>query len=69
MLGSFLGYSLPDTGGPYLIVMAIGFFLGWWGKGMNSKWVVIIGIVTVIVAALLFQISVTHTAPDLPSDF
>ena len=40
-----LAIALPDSLGPYAVLLAIGFLVGWYGTGAKSNWIVAFGIV------------------------
>ena len=48
---------LPESIGPYLALMGLGFFVAIWGHGMKSKWVVAVGLIMVFLATLVFPLA------------
>lgn len=57
---------LPDSIGPYLALMGVGFFVAAWGHGMKSKWVIAIGLIMVFLATLLFPIALQILEEEPP---
>ena len=39
-----LAIALPDSLGPYAVLLAIGFIVGWYGHGARSNWIIAFGI-------------------------
>jgi len=56
---------LPNTTGPYLVLLGIGFAVGAYGHLAKSRWVVIFGILIILAAVVSFQIAV-KTLPSPP---
>jgi len=52
--------ALPDSLGPYAVLLAIGFLVGWWGQGAKSNWVIAFGIVLILASIGLLQLAI-HT--------
>lgn len=48
---------LPDSIGPYLALMAIGFVLGAAGHLARARWLVAVGVIMIFLATLLFPIA------------
>ena len=48
---------LPDSVGPYVALMAIGFVVGAFGHLTRSRWLVAFGIGLIFVAVLLFPVA------------
>ena len=59
---------LPDTIGPYLTLMLVGFFVGVFGHILRNRLVVAIGIMLVFIATLLLPLAViaTEEEPETP---
>jgi hypothetical protein len=49
--------ALPDTIGPYLALMAVGFVLGAAGHLARARWLVAVGVIMIFLATLLFPIA------------
>jgi hypothetical protein len=56
---------LPDTTGPYLVLLGIGFLLGAYGQLAKLRWLVVFGILLILAATVLFQIAL-QTLPSPP---
>jgi len=56
---------LPDTTGPYLILLGIGFLVGGYGHLAKMRWLVIFGILIILASVVSFQIAV-RTLPSPP---
>jgi dipeptide/tripeptide permease len=52
--------ALPDSLGPYAVLLAIGFLVGWWGHGAKNNWIIAFGIVLILAAIGLLQLAI-HT--------
>jgi hypothetical protein len=48
---------LPDSIGPYLALMALGFVLGAAGHVARARWLVAVGVIMIFLATLLFPIA------------
>jgi hypothetical protein len=59
---------LPQTTGPYVALMIVGFVVGVFGHLSRSKWLVTIGIVIIFLAALAFPLilNLQSNKPDAP---
>jgi hypothetical protein len=55
---------LPDTIGPYLSLMVIGFLVGIAGHLARSRWMVAIGIGMVFLATALFPLIINATQEE-----
>ena len=56
---------LPDTTGPYLALLIVGFVVGGYGHLAKMRWLVIFGILLVLAATVMFQIAL-QTLPNPP---
>jgi hypothetical protein len=56
---------LPDTTGPYLVLLGIGFAVGGYGHLAKLRWLVIVGILLILAATVLFQVAL-RTLPNPP---
>lgn len=56
---------LPDTTGPYLVLLGIGFLVGAYGHLAKLRWLVIFGILIILAAVISFQVAV-RTLPAPP---
>jgi hypothetical protein len=56
---------LPDTTGPYLILLGIGFLVGAYGHLAKLRWLIIFGILIILAAVVSFQVAV-KTLPSPP---
>jgi hypothetical protein len=61
--------SLPDTLGPYAVLLAIGFGIGWYGHGLRSNWVIAFGIAVILAAIGLLQLAVATHDGRAPTGF
>jgi hypothetical protein len=52
--------ALPDSLGPYAVLLALGFLVGWYGNGVKNNWVIAFGIVLILAAIGLLQLAI-HT--------
>ena len=48
-----LAISLPDSLGPYAVLLAIGFLVGWYGHGAKNNWLIAFGIVLILTAIVV----------------
>jgi uncharacterized membrane protein YdfJ with MMPL/SSD domain len=48
--------ALPESIEPYLALMAAGFLLGIFGHIFRSRWMVAIGVIMIVLAALIFPV-------------
>jgi hypothetical protein len=55
-----IAIALPDSLGPYAVLLAIGFAVGWYGHGAKNNWVIAFGIVLILTAIGLLQLAI-HT--------
>jgi hypothetical protein len=55
-----LAIALPDSLGPYAVLLAIGFLTGWYGQGAKNNWIIAFGIVLILAAIGLLQLAI-HT--------
>jgi sulfite exporter TauE/SafE len=63
--------TLPDSIGPYVALMAVGFAVAILGHASRSRWLVAVGIIMIFLATLLFplalQIFSDEPAPPGPT--
>ena len=45
-----LAIALPDSLGPYAVLLAVGFLVGWYGHGAKSNWIIAFGIMVILAA-------------------
>ncbi len=58
------GALLPESMGPYMALMGVGFLVAMWGHGMKAKWVVASGIIMIFLATVLFPIALHFIYQD-----
>jgi hypothetical protein len=56
--------ALPDTIGPYISLMILGFVLGVFGHLSKSRWLVAIGIAMIFLATALFPLIINATEEE-----
>ena len=56
---------LPESTGPYLVVLIIGFVIGAYGHLAKLRWLVVFGILLILAATVMFQIAL-RTLPNPP---
>ena len=59
-----LAAVLPDSIGPYLSLMVLGFFVGVFGHLSRSRWLVAIGIAMIFLATALFPLIINTTQEE-----
>jgi membrane protein YdbS with pleckstrin-like domain len=64
-----LALVLPDALGPYAVLLAIGFLIGWYGSGAKNNWIVAFGIVVIFAAIGLLQLAIHTHNGRAPSGF
>jgi membrane protein YdbS with pleckstrin-like domain len=64
-----LALALPDSLGPYVVLLAIGFFVGWYGHGAKNNWIVAFGIVVILAAIGLLQLAIATHDGRAPTGF
>jgi hypothetical protein len=60
------GALLPDSIGPYLVLMVAGFLLGAFGHMIRSRWVVAVGVIMILLATLLFPFALQLFSDEPP---
>jgi membrane protein YdbS with pleckstrin-like domain len=55
-----LALALPDALGPYAVLLAVGFLVGWYGSGAKNNWIIAFGIIVILAAIGLLQLAI-HT--------
>ena len=55
---------LPDTIGPYLALMVLGFVIGVYGHLARARWLVAIGIAMIFLATALFPLIINATQEE-----
>jgi hypothetical protein len=61
-----LAALLPQTAGPYIALMLIGFVVGILGHLTRARWLVATGIILIFLGTLLFPLAVNLTTEDRP---
>lgn len=56
-----LAVLLPQTAGPYIALMLIGFGLGLLGHLTAARWLIVSGIILIFLGAFLFPLAVNLT--------
>ena len=59
-----LASVLPDSIGPYISLMILGFVLGVFGHLSRSRWLVAIGIAMIFLATALFPLIINATEEE-----
>ena len=65
-LGLPLAALLPDSHGPYVVLMLIGFGLGIVGSALKQRWLTATGIVLIFLGALLLPLAAGLPGSDEP---
>jgi membrane protein YdbS with pleckstrin-like domain len=60
---------LPDSLGPYIALLAIGFLVGWYGQGAKNNWIIVFGIVVILAAIGLLQLAIATHNGRAPTGF
>ncbi len=61
-----LAALLPDSPGPYVAMLLIGFATGALGHMIRQRWLVVVGIALIFLGAFLFPIAVKLTTDKSP---
>lgn len=61
-----LAELLPQSPGPYIALMLIGFAIGILGHLTGSRWLVASGVILIFLGALLFPLFANLTTEDRP---
>ena len=61
-----LATLLPQTAGPYIALMLIGFAVGILGHLTAERWLVAAGIILIFLGAFFFPLAVNLTSNDRP---
>ena len=64
-----LAIALPDSLGPYAVLLALGFLVGWYGHGAKSNWLIAFGIVVILTAMGLLQLAIATHNGRAPTGF
>jgi hypothetical protein len=64
-----LALALPDSLGPYAVMLAVGFLIGWYGQGAKNNWVIAFGIVMILAAIGLLQLAIATHNGRAPTGF
>ena len=65
-LGPPLGALLPDSHGPYIALMLIGFGIGILGNLLRQRWLVATGVLLIVLGALLLPLAAGLPGADKP---
>jgi len=65
-LGPPLAALLPETHGPYVVLMLIGFGLGILGSMLKQRWLAATGILLIFLGALLLPLAAGLPGSDEP---
>jgi hypothetical protein len=60
---------LPDSLGPYAVLLAVGFVVGWYGHGARNNWIVAFGIALILAAIGLLQVAIATHDGRAPTGF
>ena len=60
---------LPDSLGPYAVLLAIGFLVGWYGHGAKNNWIIAFGIALIIASIGLLQLAIATHNGRAPTGF
>ena len=52
-----IAFTLPDSIGPYIALMGIGFALGIYGQAARMRWLAALGVFLIFLATLLFPLA------------
>jgi hypothetical protein len=61
-----LASLLPQTAGPYIALMLVGFAIGILGHLTQERWLVATGVILIFLGAFLFPLAVNLTSEDRP---
>jgi hypothetical protein len=64
-----LALVLPDALGPYAVLLAFGFLVGWYGSGAKNNWIVFFGILIILTAIGLLQVAIATHDGRAPTGF
>ena len=64
-----LATVLPDALGPYAVLLAIGFLVGWYGHGAKNNWIIAFGIILILASIGLLQLAVATHNGRAPTGF
>jgi hypothetical protein len=57
---------LPQSPGPYVVLMLAGFGIGIFGHLIKAKWLIVSGVILICLGALLLPLAVRLTSDHLP---
>jgi hypothetical protein len=61
-----LAALLPESAGPYIALMLIGFAVGILGHLTGARWLVAAGVILIFLGALVFPLAVNVTTENRP---
>jgi hypothetical protein len=64
-----LAIALPDSLGPYAVLLGVGFAIGWYGHGARNNWIIAFGIVVILAAIGLLQVAIVTHDGRAPTGF
>jgi hypothetical protein len=64
-----LATVLPDSLGPYAVLLAIGFLIGWYGHGAKNNWIIAFAIILILASIGLLQLAVATHNGRAPTGF
>jgi membrane protein YdbS with pleckstrin-like domain len=64
-----LATVLPDSLGPYAVLLAIGFLVGWYGHGAKNNWIIAFAIILILASIGLLQLAVATHNGRAPTGF
>jgi membrane protein YdbS with pleckstrin-like domain len=62
-------FTLPASLGPYAVLLAIGFAVGWYGHGAKNNWIIAFGIVLILASIGLLQLAIATHNGRAPTGF
>lgn len=62
-----LAALLPESAGPYIALMLIGFAVGILGHLTGARWLVAAGVILIFLGALVFPLAVNVTTENRPA--
>jgi hypothetical protein len=64
-----LATVLPDSLGPYAVLLAVGFLIGWYGQGAKNNWIIAFGIILILASIGLLQLAIATHNGRAPTGF